>query len=160
MQESIQITPEHYTVRERVILYQAMQIIQANLTQRGGTFEHSRDVRAFLTMKLAGLESEQFCAMFLDNRHRLIEFEVLFQGTINGASVYPREVAKRALAHNAAAVIFAHNHPSGVPEPSSADEALTARLKQALGTLEIRVLDHFIVGDGINVVSFSERGIL
>jgi DNA repair protein RadC len=94
----------------------------------------------------------------MDNRHRMIAFEELFNGTIDGASVHPREVVKRCLHHNAAAVIFAHNHPSGVPEPSQSDERITQKLKEALHLIDVRVLDHFVVGDA--VVSFAERGLL
>jgi DNA repair protein RadC len=96
--------------------------------------------------------------LFLDNRNRVITFEKMFYGTIDGASVYPREVVRMALKTNAAAVIFAHNHPSGVAEPSQADEQITQRLKEALALVDIRVLDHLIVGD--EVVSFAERGLL
>jgi DNA repair protein RadC len=95
--------------------------------------------------------------LFLDTKHRSLAFEELFQGTLDGAEVYPREVLRRALAHNAAAVIIGHNHPSGNPEPSSADRAVTHRLKQALGLVDIRLLDHFIVGDGVPV-SMAARG--
>ena len=95
---------------------------------------------------------------FLDNKHRVIEYEELFRGTIDSASVHPREVIRRAIHHNAAAVIFAHNHPSGVAEPSQADHRITDKLKDALGMLDVRVLDHFIIGD--DVVSFAERGYL
>jgi DNA repair protein RadC len=126
---------------------------------RGAALESSRDTRDYLTARLRDLDREVFCALFLDNRHRVLAFEELFAGTLNGTAVYPREVVKRALKHNAAAVIFAHNHPSGVAEPSRADETLTQRLKEALGLVEIRVLDHFVVGDG-ELVSFSERGLL
>ncbi|VAW93941.1 UPF0758 family protein, partial [hydrothermal vent metagenome] len=94
---------------------------------------------------------------FLDTRHRVIEFEELFRGTIDGASVHPREVLRRALAHNAAAVILAHNHPSGIAEPSRADRHITERLTDALALVDVRVLDHLVVGDG-EVVSFAERG--
>ena len=100
-----------------------------------------------------------FACLFLDNRHRVIAFDELFSGTIDGAAVHPREVVKRALGHNAAAVILAHNHPSGVAEPSRADEAITRRLKEALATVEIRVLDHLVVGDG-EMVSLAERGLI
>ena len=96
--------------------------------------------------------------MFLDNRHRVISFDRMFNGTIDGASVYPREVVRAAINHNAAAVIFAHNHPSGVAEPSRADEQITRRLKDALALIDVRVLDHMIVGD--EVVSFAERGLI
>ena len=107
---------------------------------------------------LADLEHEVFACLFLDNQHRVIKFEELFRGTIDGASVYPREVVKAALACNAAAVMFCHNHPSGVAEPSEADKFITQRLKQAFGLIDIRVLDHFIVGQ--EVYSFAEHGLL
>jgi DNA repair protein RadC len=97
--------------------------------------------------------------MHLDNRHRLIAFDELFRGTIDGASVHPREVVRQALARNAAAVILAHNHPSGVAEPSQADELITQRLKEALALVDIRLLDHLVVGDG-SCVSFAEKGLL
>jgi len=95
--------------------------------------------------------------LFLDNRHRVISLDEMFNGTINGASVHPREIVKRALSHNAAAVILAHNHPSGVAEPSEADQHLTRKLSEALGLIDVRVLDHFVIGDG-EAVSFAERG--
>ena len=115
--------------------------------------------RAFLKSRLRHHGREIFTCLFLDNRHRVIGFEELFGGTIDGASVHPREVVKRALRHNAAAVIFAHNHPSGVAEPSHADRAITIRLRDALTLVDVRVLDHFVVGDA-EVVSFAERGLL
>ena len=126
---------------------------------RGATLESAGDTRAYLRARLRDLNHEVFCGLFLDNRHRVIAFEQLFAGTLNGTAVYPREVVKHALRHNAAAVIFAHNHPSGVAEPSRADEVLTARLKEALALVDIQVLDHLVVGDG-EMVSFSERGLL
>jgi len=126
---------------------------------RGAALESSRDTRDYLKARLRDLEREVFCGLFLDNRHRVLAFEELFAGTLNGTAVYPREVVRRALRHNAAAVIFAHNHPSGVAEPSRADEVLTQRLKEALALVDIRVLDHFVVGDG-DLVSFSERGLI
>ncbi len=126
---------------------------------RGAVLESARDTREFLKACLRDQTHEVFCGLFLDNRHRVIAFEELFAGTLNGTAVYPREVVKHALRHNAAAVIFAHNHPSGVAEPSRADEVLTARLKEALALVDIRVLDHVVVGDG-DMVSFSERGLL
>ncbi|MDN5874840.1 MAG: DNA repair protein RadC [Sinobacteraceae bacterium] len=114
-------------------------------------------VRDYLKARLRDLQHEVFVGLFLDNRHRVIAFEELARGTLNAASVYPREVVKRALSLNAGAVIFAHNHPSGIAEPSSADRDLTRRLKQALALVEISVLDHFVVGDG-PMASFAERG--
>jgi DNA repair protein RadC len=116
-------------------------------------------VHQFLTAHLRDLDHEVFAALFLDAQHRVLAFEVLARGTLNGASVYPREVVKSALKHGAAAVIFAHNHPSGVAEPSEADRALTRRLKDALALVDIRVLDHFVVGEG-TPTSFAERGLL
>lgn len=115
--------------------------------------------RRYLTSHLRGHAHEVFACLFLDNQHRIIQFEELFRGTIDGASVYPREVVKKALAFNAAAVIFAHNHPSGIAEPSEADKHITRRLKQALSLLDIRVLDHFIIGDG-EPFSFAEHGLI
>ncbi len=115
--------------------------------------------RRYLLARMRHYEREVFACLLLDNQHRLIAFEELFSGTIDGASVYPREVVKCALSSNAAAVIFAHNHPSGVAEPSSADRRITERLVQALALVEIRVLDHFVVGD-TEVTSFVERGLM
>jgi DNA repair protein RadC len=116
-------------------------------------------VREFLAIHYADHEREVFGCLFLDNRHRLIRFDEVFLGTIDGASVHPREVVKLALARNAAAVILAHNHPSGVAEPSQADELITARLRDALALVDIRVLDHLVVG-GTTVTSFVERGLI
>lgn len=117
------------------------------------------DARRYLTLKLGGREQEVFAVMFLDNRHRLIKYEELFYGTIDCAAVHPREVVKAALRHNAAVLIIAHNHPSGVPEPSPADEAMTRHLKEALALVGIRVLDHIVVG-GTEITSFAERGLI
>ncbi len=114
---------------------------------------------AWLRAALVPLEHELFMCLHLDNRHRLIHPDVLFRGTVDGASVYPREVVKSALAHNAAAVILAHNHPSGVAEPSVADEQITRRLRAALGLVDIRVLDHLVVSAG-GCVSLAARGLL
>lgn len=127
--------------------------------RKGTALTSPKLVRDYLTMRLAPRECEFFSILFLDCRHRLIHCEDLFRGTIDGASVHPREVVKDALARNAAAVILAHNHPSGVAEPSHADELITTRLKEALALVDIRVLDHVIVGDG-GCVSFAEKGLL
>ena len=118
-----------------------------------------RAVRDYLRLALAGREQEVFVVMLLDAQHRVISSEELFRGTLTQTSVYPREVVKCALKHNAAAVIFAHNHPSGVAEPSHADEILTRSLKAALALVDIQVLDHFIVA-GSRTMSFAERGLL
>lgn len=125
--------------------------------RRGIALTSPKATRDFLALKLGTREFECFCCLFLDNRHRLIEASELFRGTIDGAAVYPREVVKEALRHNAAAVLIAHNHPSGVAEPSQADELITARLREALGLVQIRLLDHLIIAGG-EVLSFAERG--
>lgn len=129
------------------------------LMQAGPALLNPQATRDFLYMRLRDLPHEVFCCLYLDNRHRVLAFEELFRGTLDGANVHAREVVKRALAHNAAAVILAHNHPSGVAEPSPADEAVTQRLKAALGLVDIRLLDHLIVGD-CRCESFAERGLL
>ena len=126
--------------------------------QRGDSLTSPQETRQYLSSQLRDYPHEVFAVLFLDQRHRVIEFDEMFRGTIDGASVYPREVVKKALEYNSAAVIFAHNHPSGVAEPSQADEKITQRLKDALALVDIRVLDHFVVGD--EVVSFAERGLL
>lgn len=131
----------------------------AEILQRGNALTSPEITRAYLSAQLRGHSYEVFACLFLDNQHRVIVWEELFRGTIDGASVYPREVAKRALFHHAAAVIFAHNHPSGINEPSQADRQITDKLKQALGLFDIRVLDHFVVGDG-EPFSFAEHGLL
>jgi DNA repair protein RadC len=127
--------------------------------QAGPLLASPKATREFLAAQLCHLEHEVFCCLYLDKRHRLIQFEELFRGTIDGASVHPREIVKLALQRNAAAVIVAHNHPSGVAEPSQADELITQRVKEALGLVDIRLLDHIIVGDGASV-SFAERGLI
>jgi DNA repair protein RadC len=127
--------------------------------RRGTSLSSPRATRDYLALKLGNLEREVFAVIFLDNRHRLISYQEMFQGAIDGASVHPREVVKEALKQNAAAVILAHPHPSGVAEPSQADQFITQRLKEALSLVDIRVLDHIIVAGG-DTTSFAERGIL
>ena len=127
--------------------------------RRGTQLSSPKATREFLTLKLGTLEREVFAVIFLDKRHRLISYQEMFQGTIDGASVHPREVVKEALKQNAAAVILAHPHPSGVAEPSQADELITTRLRDALSLVDIRVLDHIIVAGG-DTTSFAERGLL
>ena len=131
----------------------------AELMQAGPALANPRATRDFLRARLRDRDHEVFCCLFLDNRHRVIAFDEVFRGTIDGASVHPRDVVKLALTRNAAAVILAHNHPSGVAEPSQADEVITGRLRDALALVDIRVLDHIVVGDGV-CVSFAERGLL
>lgn len=127
--------------------------------KRGDALTQPDAVGRFLQSRLRDYPYEVFACLYLDNRHRVIEFCELFRGTIDGTSVHPREVVRGALTHNAAAVIFCHNHPSGVAEPSRADEAITRRLREALALIDVRVLDHLIVGDG-PCVSLAERGLL
>jgi DNA repair protein RadC len=141
------------------IVRQALAILEERLRAPGPAMTSPQAVRDYLKLKIAELPHEVFVVLFLDSQHRLIACEELFRGTLAQTSVYPREVVKAALAHNAAAVIFAHNHPSGVAEPSRADELLTQSLKQALALVDIRTLDHFVVA-GTNVISFSERGLI
>ncbi|PKM11939.1 MAG: hypothetical protein CVV13_07140 [Gammaproteobacteria bacterium HGW-Gammaproteobacteria-3] len=129
------------------------------ILQRGDALTSPEITRAYLSAQLRGYSYEVFACLFLDNQHRVIKLEELFRGTLDSASVYPREVAKRVLHHNAAAVIFAHNHPSGICEPSQSDKHITDKLKQALALFDIRVLDHFIIGDG-QPYSFAEHGLI
>jgi DNA repair protein RadC len=126
---------------------------------RGDVFNGTVATKEYLRAKYLNLDIEVFSGLFLDSQHQLIKIEELFVGTIDGAAVYPREVVKKCLQHGAAAVIFAHNHPSGVAEPSHADIAITSKLKAALQTVDIRVLDHLIIGDP-NITSMAERGLL
>lgn len=125
----------------------------------GTAIRSPHDTEAFLTARMRHLGHELFCCLYLDNRHRVLRFAELFRGTIDGTSVYPREVVKEALQSNAAAVILAHNHPSGVTEPSQADERITMRLKSALELIDVRLLDHLIIGDG-QATSLASRGLI
>jgi DNA repair protein RadC len=136
----------------------ALSILAGRLREPGEAMSNPETVKNFLRLKLQEREHEIFACLFLDNRHRLIEYKELFRGTIDGASVYPREVVKEALSVNAAAVILAHNHPSGLAEPSQADIRITRRLTNALGLIDIRVLDHVVVGH--ERVSMAERGVI
>jgi DNA repair protein RadC len=135
----------------------AMSIVEDSMRKDGEVFTDPEATKKYISLRLGETEHEVFTVMFLDNRHRLIASEDMFKGTINGASVHPREVVKAALKYNAAAVIFGHNHPSGIAEPSEADRQLTNKLKAGLGIVDIRVLDHIVVG-GTTSVSFAERG--
>ncbi|HBX38960.1 MAG TPA: hypothetical protein DEG64_00300, partial [Marinobacter adhaerens] len=133
--------------------YMAERLMEAD------ALTNSELTRDYLRARMRDYPHEVFACLYLDNQHRVTAMEELFKGTIDGAAVYPREVVKRCLHNNAAAVIFAHNHPSGLAEPSQADIAITNRLKLALNTIDVRVLDHVVVGRG-EVVSFAERGLL
>lgn len=129
----------------------------AESLKRDNAFTSVEQTRSFLSAQLRDRQREVFAVLFLDNQHRLIAYEELFEGTLDSASVYPREIIKRTLVLNAAAIILSHNHPSGVAEPSMADRQITDRIKEAASLMDIRVLDHFVVGDGAPV-SFAERG--
>ncbi len=126
---------------------------------RGQAIDSPQRTVDYLAAQLRDYPYEVFSALFLDNRHRVISYEELFRGTIDGASVHPREVVRRALAHNAEAVIFSHNHPSGIAEPSQADRRITERLRDALALIDVRVLDHIVIGDGEHC-SLAQRGLL
>ena len=147
------------TPAEQKVLDRAARILAREMKERPLAMTSPQLVRDFLRFELEHVEHETFCVLFLDTQHRLIAFEELFRGTLDSASVYPREVAKEALRHNAGAVILAHNHPSGIAEPSHADRRITDKLKEALGLFEIRVLDHLVVGSP-EVVSFAEQGLI
>ena len=152
--------PPEYVVRtDDAIIKHALSILEGRLRKPGVGFTSPSLARDYLTLKLAELEHELFVCLWLDAQNRLIEYSELFRGTLTQTSIYPREVVKDAMRLNAAAVIFSHNHPSGLPEPSRADEALTMTLKQALDLIDVKVLDHIIIG-GMSKVSFAERGLL
>jgi len=147
-------------INEAAVIRQALGILARRARQPGHLLSCNESAADYIRLTFADdPEREHFACLYLDNRHRVIETEVLFHGTIDGASVHPREVVKAALHHNAAACIFAHNHPSGVAEPSRSDIQLTERLKAALALVDVRVLDHIIVGDGEHV-SLAQRGLL
>jgi DNA repair protein RadC len=145
------VTPEE-------ILSMARQLIQQHF-KRGQAMTSPEKTREFLMLELAMLEHEVFYCIYLDNQHKILVTETSFLGTIDSASVYPREIVKRALALNASAVILAHNHPSGMAEPSEADRKITQQLKDTLALIDVRVLDHFLIG-GVDYFSFAERGLL
>src|SRR5262245_45090463 len=145
-------------VSDEEVIAAALRILSRRLS-RANAMTSPRVTREYLTVRFAHLEHEVFACLFLDARHHIIACEELFRGTVDGASVYAREVVKRTLAHNASAVILAHNHPSGVPEPSEADRSITLKLSKALALVEVRLLDHMIVG-GASVVSLAERGLI
>jgi DNA repair protein RadC len=146
-----------YKVANAEEILEAARAVVGERMQRGSSFSDPKTAREFFRDKLAGQEREVFAVAFLDTRHRLVEYRELFHGTIDGAEVHPREVAREAIRCNAAAVIVGHNHPSGSTEPSAADRVVTARLKQALALVDVRLLDHVVVG-GLQTASLAERG--
>jgi DNA repair protein RadC len=148
-----------YSVEKSDIIQQALDLLETQLRQKGQEFLSPKMTRNYLILKLAKEEREHFHVLYLDNQHRLIEDVRLFSGTLNASEVHPREVAKKALLLNAAAVIYAHNHPSGICEPSNSDIALTEKLKKALDLFSIQSLDHIIIG-GTGYYSFAENGFI
>lgn len=153
------VTGAPATAYEDRVVAEALEILARRLRDPGSLFDSPQVVRDYLRLKIATIEHEVFGCIWLDARHRVIEVEELFRGTLTQTSVYPREVVKAALKHNAAAVIFYHNHPSGAAEPSTADELLTRHLKDALTLVDTKVLDHFIVAH-TKTTSFAERGLI
>ncbi|EDX1280297.1 DNA repair protein RadC [Salmonella enterica] len=138
-------------------IQRAVSLLDKHLRQPGVSFLSATETRDWLRLKMAGLEREEFMVLFLNNQHQLLACETLFTGTINYTEVYPREIVKAALRYNAAAVILAHNHPSGTAEPSRADRLITSNLQNTLLLVDVRILDHFIIGHR-EIVSFAERG--
>jgi DNA repair protein RadC len=147
-----------FTSNQQATIQEAIGILESRL-RTTKAFTSPADVKQFCQLQIAHEKDEHFCCMFMDSQHRLIAFERLFSGTIDGASVYPRVVVRRALELNAAAVIFTHNHPSGEPKPSTNDISITKKLKDALNLVDIRTLDHIVVGRE-GTVSMAERGCL
>ena len=144
---------------EDVVIEQALAILDMRMFKHGEALISPHDSAAFLKLKLGGYQWEVFGVLFLDNRHRVLAFEEMFRGTLDGASVHPREVVRAALNHNAAAVILTHNHPSGVAEPSAADRNITRQLRDALQLIGVRVLDHLVIGAG-EPTSMAARGLI
>lgn len=141
------------------VIAAAIRFVEEKAIYTSATLQSARETKDLLRLRIGDKEREIFCVLYLNSQHQLIEVEELFMGTIDGAAVYPREIAKAALAHNAAAVILGHNHPSGITEPSSADRRITERISSSLGLLDIRVLDHVIVSTSESF-SFAEEGLL
>lgn len=157
MEQSLPLFARELAPADQQKVREALILLECQLREPGPSFTSSQAARDWLRLQLATLEREEFTALFLDNQHRLIAHDTLFTGTINHTQVHPREVVKAALKHNAAAILVAHSHPSGLAEPSDADRRITERLKQALDLVDIRLLDHLVVG-GMDIVSFAERG--
>lgn len=157
MEQQLPLFACELTPTDQQTIRTALTLLECQLREPGAAFTSSSSVRDWLRLQLATLDREAFTVLWLDNQHRLIAHDTLFLGTINSITVHPREVVKSGLKNNAAAALLAHNHPSGEAEPSQADRLITARLKQALELVDIRLLDHLVVG-GMNIVSFAERG--
>lgn len=157
MEQQLPLFARELAPTDQQTIRTALSLLERQLREPGASFTSSHAVRDWLRLQLATLEREEFTALFLDNQHRLIAHETLFTGTINHTQVHPREVVKAALKHNAAAILVAHCHPSGHAEPSDADRRITERLRLALDLMDIRLLDHLVVG-GMEIVSLAERG--
>ncbi|HHT5647181.1 TPA: RadC family protein [Raoultella planticola] len=157
MEQQLPLFARELAPADQQTVRKALALLECQLREPGASFTSSHAVRDWLRLQLATLEREEFTAIFLDNQHRLIAHETLFTGTINHTQVHPREVVKAALKHNATAILVAHCHPSGHAEPSDADRRITECLKQALDLVDIRLLDHLVVG-GLEIVSLAERG--
>lgn len=153
------MTPEGQYLTDDDVIRMALAVLEHRFCLKRESLNCPEAVRAWLRLSLPSKEREVFCCAFLDAQNRVIALEELFAGTLTQTSVYPREVVKAALHHNCAAVIFAHNHPSGLAEPSHADEVLTQALKQALALVDVKVLDHIIIA-GSSELSFAERGLI
>ena len=157
--QQLSFLPGEMTPGERSLILRALKTLDRHLHEPGVAFTSTRAAREWLILNMAGLEREEFRVLYLNQQNQLIAHETLFAGSISSTEVHPREVVKRALYFNAAAVILAHNHPSGETTPSQADKALTQRLVQVLQLVDIRVPDHLIVG-GRQIYSFAEHGLL
>jgi DNA repair protein RadC len=157
--DSFKLCGVELSLREQDTIRQAFRILEKALRTPGAALTSPDLVADYLKLNIATRPHEVFVVLFLDNQHRVIETQEMFRGTIDGASVYPREVVKEALRLNAVAVILAHNHPSGIAEPSVADKQITAKVKDALALMDIRTLDHVIVG-GMSHLSFAEHGLM
>ena len=157
MEQQLPLFASDLPVSAQQTIRDALTLLEHQLREPGVPFLSASTTRDWLRLNLACQEREMFVVLWLDNQHRLIAHDTLFLGTINSITVHPREVIKAGLKHNAAAAALAHNHPSGEAEPSHADRLITARLKQVLELVDIRLLDHLVVG-GMDIVSFAERG--
>ena len=153
------VLPRADRARVHALLDVHARWMESRLTRDGAPLTSPAHTRRYIEARLRGYRSEVFACLFLSNRHQIIAWETLFSGTLDGTSVHPRVVVRRALVHNAGAIVCAHNHPSGVAEPSRSDRAITKRLVEALALVDVRLIDHFVVGDG-ECVSFAERGLL
>ena len=157
MEQQLPLFARELAPTDQQTIRTALTLLERQLREPGASFTSSHAVRDWLRLQFAALENEVFTVLWLDNQHRLIAYDTLFLGTINSITIHPREAVKAGLKHNAAAAVLAHNHPSGYADPSSADRQITTRLQKALELVDIRLLDHLVVG-GMEIISFAERG--